>query len=326
MGPPQAPPLLRWLRSQKTNVVCALAAAALLGVGTVIADRAPDAYADLSLDDVRFFFAPLRPIHAWFYLLCGVLAVWATSALVVTWDGVVSRVRARLWRPTAWGSVVFHVAFPLALVAHLWGGLAATVEMHRVGPIPSSLAGAQVRLIGVEEAHHPDGSTRMVTATLERRVSDDDAPETVTVAYNQPILSRFGAHELLLLRHFPVPGAVLSAPGGPSVALVSGQRAVVGDRVVTLGRLFDGDGLHAPVAEVLVEFPVRQAHFVVLGASTPDGSVAFAALRPSAMLLILERWNPSVPLVLIVALLAVIGAILTAGERLVRRRATSPRS
>lgn len=317
--------MLRLLRSQKTGIYACFATVALLAVGSVTADRVPEAYAGLSLDDLRFFFEPARLIHWWFYAVCLVLALWATSAVVAAWDGVVLRLRSRLpW--TAWGTVILHLGFPLALLGHLIGGLWATTAVHQLGPGGVAIAGSAWRVAAVEEELHPDGGLRMLTATLEERPLDGAgagaapaAPARVRVGYNQPVFRALGAWELLLLRHFPVPGAVLRGADGIAVALAPGDRGVVGGRVVRLGRVLDHPSLRAPVAEVFVEFPERGRHVLALGDALPDGALAFAEARGTPVLLLMERWNPSIPIVIGVALLAVVGVVLAGADRLRRR-------
>lgn len=315
--------MLRLLRSQKTGILACFATVALLGVGSVLADRIPEAYQGLQLDDLRFFFEPVRLVHGWFYALCLVLVVWAASAVVCTWDGVVLRVRSRLpW--TSWGTVILHLGFPLALLGHLVGGLLATTAVYRVGPQPVPIGGSTWRVAAVSEEHHPSGALRMLTATLEEQpgagaTGDPGAPRAVEIGYNRPIFRALGAWELLLLRHVPVPGAVLRAADGAAVALAPGQRAVVGGRAVRLGRVLQHPSLRAPVAEVFVEFPARARHLLALGDTTPDGAFAFVEPRGTPLLLLMERWNPSIPLVVGVALLAVLGVLLAAADRLRRR-------
>jgi len=216
--------LHRALVSQKTGVVCAFAAAALLGLGSFVADRRPDVYGGLAFDDLRFFFHPWRPAHVWLYALVVVFALWAASTLLCTWDTAVARVRGRVLRPSAWGSSLVHLSFVLALGAHLWAGLGAESRMHVVGSAGTEIGGARYRVLDVEQKSWPNGMPREAKATLERTAGGTTS--TVTVGFNQPIVEQAGARELLLGRYGRARSGTVMRIGGELLPMRPGELVV----------------------------------------------------------------------------------------------------
>jgi hypothetical protein len=84
---------------------------------------------------------------------------------------------------------------------------------------------------------------------------------------------------------------------------------------VTLVRLYDSASLRVPVASVAVEGSTKVQIMVALD---PDAITqpAFVGLKQSPVVVLTERVNPSVPLILIVALLLVVGVVLVGWDRL----------
>lgn len=300
------------LRSQKTGIICSFLSAALLGAGSIVMDRLPERYEGLALDDVGFFFDRWDPAHLWFYALALTLALWAFSSVVCTWDGVLVRLRRRVFRFSAWGTTILHLAFPLALVGHLWGGLGGSLAYHRIGTTPVVIGDASLRLERVETESYPNGMPRYVRATLERE--REGHADEVGIGYNEPLVQSGGAWSLLLMRHVQGQRAVFRVDG-QRVALEPGGSAALGPRSLRMGRMFQRPGLRVPVAEVFVEGSEPQRVWLPLGSQTEDGSMAFEGLEPASSLIVMERYNPSAPLVLVVALGAVLGVALTIFER-----------
>jgi hypothetical protein len=241
------------LTSQGMGVVCALTAASLLGIGSFTMDLRPELYGELRLDDLRFFFAPWRLAHLWLYLLCCVLGLWGLSALLCTLQTVTSLVRGRVTLGPSWGPPLLHLAFLLALVAHLWGGLSATSDVVMVSTNRSTPLGeASYRLLRLQQELYPSGMPRRVQAVLERSVGADQSE--VTIGYNQPLVTAAGAQQWLFARVESVPTGQLDRTSGqpkyelllllhhrhnPSVPLVIGTALLValGVLLVSWGRL-----------------------------------------------------------------------------------------
>ncbi len=306
-----------FFRSQKLGLVCCFTSVFFLGFGSFLMAARQDVYGTLGLDDFRFFFQPLRWLHAWFYLLAASLAVWGMSSLVCALDTLAKRIRGRAFHPAAFGPILLHVAFFLALVAHLWGGLAAETGQRVVTPAGTELEGAIYRAVSLSVERHPTGMPRQISAILERTSGAGAKPEPVTIAYNQPLVFEAGAREYLLGNVGQTPVAKLRS-GGEELELSAGEAGRLGSAEIRLSRLYTGPKTRMPVAFVTTvgASPIEVA--LPLGGKSPDGKLEFAGLRTAPYVVLTKRTNPSVPLVLLVTLLLVAGVGLTVWKRLRR--------
>jgi hypothetical protein len=290
-------------------------AAALMGAGSFIIDASPSVYRKLSMDDVRPFFEPCRWEHGWFYALAITLGLWAISALVCTWNSVAGHVRRKVARPSAYGASLIHVTFVLALVAHLWGGLRATTGRTMVGDAGTAIDGVTYRTLRIDQETHPNGMPRSITATLQRTTATGS--EEVTVGYNHPITSNLGANELLLGQVDSVADAMIVVHKGERGLIRPGQVTTVAGDVIVLRRFHDPErnpSLRVPVAEFMIGGQV----LVLPMDPVISGTTAFVGMNESPMVMLLQRKNPSVPLVLLVCALLLLGVGLVAWERVLR--------
>jgi len=203
-----------WLSSQGLGVVCGQATVLLLAVGSVVlAATRGGASAAIAMDDVRGFFNPPAPAHAWFYLLLPVLSLYALNTALATWKSVASKWRNGLRSPHVYAPAVVHVAFLTGLLAHLVGGLGgAELGQRVVGPSWSELGdGRQARVTNLDTENNRDGSTKQVRASLEVR-DEGGAVSAAEVHYNGPLSRGLGSDLLLLIR--PEPVAVVSLVRG----------------------------------------------------------------------------------------------------------------
>lgn len=317
--------VLRLLEAQATGVVCALVASGLLGVGSFVMDRLPSRYLGLRWDDLRFFLQPPRPEHVWFYLLCAVLGVWGLSALVCTIQSVRSLLRRRVTRWSAYGAPVLHVCFVLAMLAHLHGGVTASSRQHLIGPAGTEIRGAVYQPLRIQQQSHPNGMPRQVTVTLARTRAGDAGTaagadrQQLSLSYNEPIVLEGGATALLLQRAQAEQQAVVHF-AGKRLALRPGEHRRVGEQTIVLEQLFDGPAFRVPVARITIAGAERTTRLVPLDPSGDGEEPAFIGFDTAPYVLVLERHNPSVPLVLLVSLLVVVGVVLVAVERIRRSR------
>ena len=310
----------RFFGHQSTGIVCALLSAALLATGSFVMDRAPELYSELSMDDVRFFFDPWRWQHAWFYAFCLTLTCWGASALVCTWDSVASRLRRRVLSPSAYGAPLLHVTFVLALVAHLWGGLRTTSGRYFLETEGTAIDGVTYRALRIDQDAHPNGMPRTVNAVLERKVGS--ATDEVTVGYNHPLTSGVGAHELLLGQYDVMTDGIVLRHKNEQVVLRPGESIVAAGDTLVLQRLHDpqqSPSLRVPVAELLIQGQRMMLPFEV----DRPGDTAFVGFHEAVMVMLVQRNNPSVPLVVLVSVLLVLGVVLVAWERVRTSRSIS---
>lgn len=203
-----------WLRSQGLGVILGQATVILLAVGSVVLAATRDgASAGVGLDDVRAFFEPPSWAHLWFYLLVPVMGLYALNTLLATWHEVTTKWRAGLRTVRTFAPAVFHVAFLVALLAHLVGGVFGEERgMQVVGPAWADLGdGREARLTGLEIPTWPDGRPRQARATVELR--EAGTTHTEVLSYNGPLSSGLGTDLWLLTRYGEVPRGVRLAAG-----------------------------------------------------------------------------------------------------------------
>lgn len=305
--------LWRLLGGQGTGIVLALVSAGLLGMGSFITDNAPQLYQGLAMDDLRFFFAPARWQHVWLYGLMVSLGLWALSALVCTWDSVASRIRRRVTRPSAYGAPLLHVTFVLALVAHLWGGLRTTTDQHMIAASGTEIRGETYRAVDLQADFHPNGMPKAIRASIER--TSQAGTETLWLGYNEPLTSSWGAHELLMGQADTMPDGLLLRHKGERVVLRGGAPAVAAGDTIVLVQFHDprrSPSLRVPVVDV--QIGDRREMLPLDPESTAE--TVFLGANEAPMVTVLERNNPSVPLVLVVSVLLAMGVALVAWERM----------
>ncbi len=224
-----------WLRSQGLGVCCGLATVLLLAIGSVVMAATRDgASAGIGLDDLTGFF--LRPslAHLWFYALIPVAALYALNALLATWETVTSRWRAGLRQPRAYAAAVMHLAFLVALLAHLAGGFLAReggawVVSEGWQPLP---AFGEARLVSLQVEALPNGMPREVHAAVELRGADGRV-EAVEVGYNRPLSAGWG-NRLALLSEFGQVQVARLASGDEGCALAQEQGCLLGGERIEL--------------------------------------------------------------------------------------------
>ncbi len=192
---------LRFARSQGLGFVCGQATVLLLAVGSVVlAVTREGASSGIVLDEVGVFFERPSLWHAWFYLLLGVMTVYGANTFLATWHSVSRKWRTGVRRMSAYAPSVVHLAFLMALLAHLVGGL----RSEELDPVVfdetwSELEpGVDVRVLELTSDRHPDGALRQVTALAE--VREGEGVERVELGYNRPLTRNFGSDLYLLTR------------------------------------------------------------------------------------------------------------------------------
>ena len=226
---PARPDRWGWLRSQGLGVCCGLATVLLLAAGSVVMAATRDgASAGIGLDDLTGFFVHPHLAHLWFYALVPVAALYALNALLATWETVTTRWRAGLRQPRAYAAAVLHVAFLVALLAHLVGGfLSREGGGHLISEGWQPLPGfGEARLVSLQVEELPNGMPRAVHAAVELRDAAGRV-EAAEVGYNQPLTGGLGSRLALLSDQGQAPVARL-ASGEETVALGQGQRGALG--------------------------------------------------------------------------------------------------
>lgn len=237
---PAARDRFAWLRAQGLGVACGLAVVVLLAVGSVVVPLTRDgASRDLAFDEIRPFFTTPHGAHLWFYLLVPVFVLYALNVLLATWHHVLRKWRAGQRALSAYAPAVIHVAFLVALVAHLVGGLySRETGQVLVGPEPTPLGDGRVaRAASIEVDRLPGGMPKTVRAVLEVTPAAGGPPERHVIGYNRPLARGLGVDLHLLAEVLQVPGAVRLSSGARECEIAVGESCPLGPVRVRLRAL-----------------------------------------------------------------------------------------
>jgi hypothetical protein len=305
-----------WLTSQQLGILCGLSTVALLAIGSIVLTVTRDgASAAVAMDDVRVFFAQPSPVHLWFYALCGVLALYALNTLLATWQSVSRKWQFGIRAPQMYAPAIIHVAFLVALLAHLAGGLASDERGQvLVGPSWTALGdGREASVTDLDFRQNADGSLRQAAATLELR-APDRAQERAVVSYNGPLSAGFGTDLFLLTRPTALPAARL-VRGDAQCVVGQEESCMLGPVQVALLHLETTSGTHGAMARVEVRRDGAPAQAVWLFEGRPqtldDGSeLRLAAVDRRPAVLLRHRRAPGNPVALVASLLLAGGLLL----------------
>jgi hypothetical protein len=318
LGPPPAarPDHWAWLRSQGLGVCCGLATVLLLAIGSVVMAVTRDgASASIGLDDLAGFFERPHLAHLWLYALVPVAALYALNTLLATWETVTTRWRAGLRAPRAYAGAVMHLAFLVALLAHLAGGFlsregGAHVVAEGWQPLPGF---GEARLVSLAVDQLPNGMPRSARAALELRDAAGRV-EAAEAGYNQPLSTGLGSRLALLSDLGQVPVARL-ASGDDTCAITQGQRCTLGGEAIEVMGFAEprGSGSSPVLLRVAAAGGGPPARWLAPG--------ELLALRNGRPLLLVEtavvpavalrvRETPGHPLALLAALLLALGVVM----------------
>jgi hypothetical protein len=288
----------------------------LLGIGSlVMAATREGASAGIGLDDLTGFFLRPSPVHLWFYALVPVAALYALNALLATWETVTGRWRAGLRQPRAYAAAVMHLAFLVALLAHLVGGFlsqerGAVVIGEGWQTLP---AFGEARLTALEVDSLPNGMPREVRAAVEVR---DEAGriEAREVGYNRPLSAGWGSRLALLAELGQLPVARF-ASGEERCALAQEQGCTLGGERIEVLAFASPRGLGEVQALVrragATGRPeahwLRTGEMVALRSGRPLLLVE-TAVAPAVLLRVRE--TPGHPIALVASVLLALGVLM----------------
>ena len=259
-----------WIASQGLGIICAQATVLLLAVGSLVLAATKDGVsADIRMDDIRPFFEPMSPWHAWFYALLAVLSLYAVNTAWCTTLSVTRRWRAGQRHAGAYAAALMHVGFLVGLVAHLVGGLGGQ-ELGQVAlddqlrPLGPGLGDAQARLVSLEQDQHPDGSPKRVFARVE--VHDDGDVQIRPLAFNRP-LTRGQGSQLMLLQDYGTSAVAVLSDGVERCVAGAGQRCRLSGVDQSVRRVLAGGGHWGPEAVAVL----ASGDFLVEGRPTRVG-------------------------------------------------------
>jgi hypothetical protein len=297
----------------------------LLAIGSVVMAVTRDgASAGIGLDDLRGFFERPSPAHLWLYALVPVVAIYALNTLLATWETVITRWRSGLRAPRAYAAAVMHVAFLVALLAHLASGFLSREGGDQIvteGWQP--LAGfGEARLVSLQTDALPNGMPRRVSAGVELREAGGRV-EAVEVGYNRPLSGGLGSRLAILSEFGQVPVARLASIE-ETCALTRGQRCLISGETIEVMAFAEpgGPGDGSVLVRQTSASGQPEARWLA-----PGGLLALRNGRPLQLLetaaapavLLRVRQAPGNPLALLASVLLVLG-VLMMWRRLAPRR------
>jgi hypothetical protein len=306
-----------------------------LAVGSLVMDRFPRLYPPFFPNDLNFFFDPVRIEHAWLYALLVTFSLFTVNLIACIIETVVGMLQSGGIRLKPVAALMFHVALVAILIAHLHDGIYG--EHHRVR---LDRHGVEVPGLGVVQAEalqrhfHPDGSLKETEATLLFRLADGQTVRK-TIAYNEPALFEGGTREVLIQQggHEPAGVIVTRASDGTEIEFMPGAPHRVAGGHLILRNLymsqmdvpvadfwFQHPGGRHPLMMVLDERVPRHAQFEIAGER-----YHYKGLVTSPVALVVVRYNPAIPTVLVGLLLSSIATLLLIRWMRTRRSAAVER-
>jgi len=304
------------LRSQGLGVACGAATVALLGIGSfVIPMTRKGASAGLVMDEIRPFIEQPSVWHLWFYLLVPVLGLYGINTLLATWHSVSIKWRSGVRTPFRYGPAVMHIAFVVALFAHMIGGLygaergsvIADAHWQAIGD------GRDIRLIDLKVDKYPNGQPRAVTARVELRGADGSV-ESRTAGFNAPVSDGWGAR-LLLIEHWGMtPETVVLSLGAARCRITVGEGCMLGTLRVALHELKTVPGTTSRIPVVMVARRGEAPRTVWIppkgGEQLAEGRLDAETIPSGPAVRFRYREAPGAPWALAASLLLAIGIVL----------------
>jgi hypothetical protein len=225
--------------------------------------------------------------------------------------------RSGLRDPRVYAAAVIHVAFLVALFAHLVGGFGGSERgTLELGPDWRQLdRGREARVTSLEVERLPDGGLKQLWATVDLRDAAG-AISTETMSYNGPLSRGLGSDLFLLLRATVV-GVVEFARGGERCQVAVDEVCQLGEvQVLPLYIHPPTHGQGPAMARVRLRTTAGSApEELWLAKGKPhtlaDGAaLALEALEMRPVLLLRGRHAPGNPLALLSALLLALGLAL----------------
>ncbi|MCK5688143.1 cytochrome c biogenesis protein ResB [Myxococcota bacterium] len=233
------PSRFAFLWSQGFGLICAFSTVLLLAIGSIVlANTKEGASKGVVLDDFREFFVHPHWAHTWFYLLVIALVFYGLSTFLATWRSLSQKLRSRA-SLTAYGPVIMHLGFLLALLAHgVSGFFGMELGTITIGEEWRKLpTGELLRLKNVEVESHPNGQPKQFYITLD--VVEEEGTKEEVVAFNQPFSRKWGTQVWFLSGFGDAGWRVRFGSGQHECDISEGQECMLGAFRVRLLRFFD---------------------------------------------------------------------------------------
>lgn len=295
-------------------ILCLLVIANLIW-GSAVMEMNKDLYPAFSHLDLRRFFEPVMPVHAWLYALLVTFALFGLNLAACLVNSVVRLLGNPAGRLKASAALLFHVALVFTMLAHLYEGFSASTGQVMISEQPVELPGiGTVKLESMNIIHHPDFTQKDAEAGLLIDRPDGTQARKV-IAFNEPALLDGGQREIVMLTTQKRPAGVTirDAQDGAEHSFMPNQPQVIANGMLVLqGLMQDRSG--TPYAQFLwrAENGRQQRLFMALDStlsqqtqiSLEGATYRFQKLLETPFIIAIVRHNPAIPLILISLLLA----------------------
>lgn len=306
-------PIVLAVGSVRASVVLGFTTAALLGAASFFVPNPRSRDALPFHESVRVFFDPVDLKFTWFYLLLVATFFYGVNGLVGTLSGGAQRHARGTFDLRFSGIFLMHAGFVLALVAHLVAGFGTDVEgRYLLSSQPVEIAGRTAVLRDPTEVHHPDGTLRTFTSTLDLGGGD-----LRTLGYNQPVFLDGFTRWILVEAPKPAPGAPAFTWHGAAIQVGPDGRFQRPDVPYELVRVSMHRSLKAPMASLR---PLGGGEMSWLGPGmTTDEGLRFDGLSESLGVSVVLRRNDGLPWVFVASAVFAAGLALFSADAWRRR-------
>lgn len=313
--------VLNIFRDRHWGFILCLVVLLNLAIGSLAMDAFPKLYPPFFPLDLTAFFTPVRIEHAWLYALLVTFSLFGLNLLWSLVETIIRMMRSGDMRMKSVAALLIHAALALILLSHVVDGFWGRSDRMMLGPEPVPLPGlGMVRLEGLQDYHHPDGSLKDTDARLVFKQSDGSELRK-TIAYNEPAIFAGGQRQVIIQGGGmqPVGLKVIRESDGAEVDIPAFEpQTLPGGHLVLQGVFETESGL--PVAQFAwtPEGGAEGPLFMVLdqrGAQhtqiAAGGDVyRFKGFMEVPTVSVIVRQNPAIPMVIVALTFSALGTIL----------------
>jgi len=311
------------LKSQKLGIIVGFSVTGLLIIGSFTMNYFPHYYEGLSGEDISFFFAKWKPIHAWFYLLFIGCVFYGVNAFLCTLDSIIKKAKGGVKKISLYGASVVHIGFIITLVAHLLGGMySSSAPPVSVADEWTDLGGAEMKVTDLKTSSYPNGMPKKINVFVSVRKDGEEFSDTL--GYNNPVLLQHGVFEILMRDYgWIASNVVLRIDGLPCNVRIN-EKMKSGNTQLYVADLYMPPQYQYPVVKliILAEGQKPQQLFLPIGeknAKELNGKkIIFEDIKSVPGALVSVKKNPSIPLTFVTIFFFSAGMLLvlfrTAGK------------
>lgn len=303
------------LKSQKLGIIVGFTVTGLLIIGSLIMSFFPRHYAGLSGDDITFFFAEWKPIHAWFYLLFIGCVFYGVNTFLCTLDSIIRKAKGGVKKISLYGASAVHIGFIITLVVHLVGGLcSSSAPPVSVADEWTDLGGVEMKVTDLKTSSYPNGMPKKINVFVS--VRKDGVEFSDTLGYNNPVLLQQGAFEILMRDYGWIASSVVLKIDGLPCNVRIYEKIKANNTQLYVADLYMPPQYQYPVVKLIAtaEGQGTQQIFLPIGeksAKEINGTkIVFEDIKSVPGVLVSVKKNPSIPLTFVAILFFSVGMLL----------------